>query len=127
MTTPSDWCRLVKSYLMCSKGDGNDQQARENIYRLLTVVDGFMLTSGFFVSIFELSISGEAYEVEERYGQFGAAFWFGWAFYGRITSTHQKQIPITEAYITEHTDAVFSHGACPDCYKIEMEKIGKKA
>ena len=31
-----------------------------------------------------------------------------------------------EAYISERSDAVFSHGICPDCYKIEIEKIAKK-
>jgi ABC-type amino acid transport substrate-binding protein len=31
-----------------------------------------------------------------------------------------------EAYITEHTDAVFTHGACPDCFKKQMEKIKQR-
>ena len=30
---------------------------------------------------------------------------------------------IMEAYITEHTDAEFSHGVCPDCYKKQMEDL----
>jgi len=29
-----------------------------------------------------------------------------------------------EAYLHSHSDAEFSHGACPDCYKKEMEKLG---
>ena len=36
-----------------------------------------------------------------------------------------------EGYISEHTDAQFSHGICPDCYKKyfqpELDKIEKKA
>lgn len=28
-----------------------------------------------------------------------------------------------EQYISEHSEARFSHGACPECYKREMEKI----
>ncbi len=28
-----------------------------------------------------------------------------------------------ENYITEHSEALFSHGICPDCAKIEMEKL----
>lgn len=28
---------------------------------------------------------------------------------------------ILEAYITEHSDAQFSHGICPECYKKQME------
>lgn len=34
-----------------------------------------------------------------------------------------------EAYISKHTDAVFSHGLCPDCaeqYRAEMRKLSKK-
>jgi DNA-binding response OmpR family regulator len=34
-----------------------------------------------------------------------------------------------EAYITKHTDAIFSHGLCPDCaeqYRAEMKKLLKK-
>ncbi|MBN1294919.1 MAG: hypothetical protein JXB48_23990 [Candidatus Latescibacteria bacterium] len=31
-------------------------------------------------------------------------------------------IPI-EVYITDHTDAVFTHGFCPDCYKEYEKKI----
>ena len=29
-----------------------------------------------------------------------------------------------ENYLCEHTDAVFSHGLCPDCLKAEMNKLG---
>ena len=29
-----------------------------------------------------------------------------------------------EAYFTEHWDIDFSHGLCPDCLKIEMDKLG---
>jgi DNA-binding response OmpR family regulator len=35
-----------------------------------------------------------------------------------------------EAYISKHTDAVFSHGLCPDCadkYKEEIKELTKKA
>jgi DNA-binding response OmpR family regulator len=35
-----------------------------------------------------------------------------------------------EAYISKHTDAVFSHGICPECaekYKAEIEKLSKKS
>jgi len=32
-----------------------------------------------------------------------------------------------ERYLTEHSDAVFSHGLCPDCYEREMKKVTKKA
>jgi len=32
---------------------------------------------------------------------------------------------IMEAYISEHTDAEFSHGICPDCYKKQMEELEK--
>jgi PAS domain S-box-containing protein len=28
-----------------------------------------------------------------------------------------------ENYITEHSEALFSHGICPDCAKIQMEKL----
>jgi len=28
-----------------------------------------------------------------------------------------------ESYITEHSEALFSHGICPDCAKIEMQKL----
>jgi hypothetical protein len=28
-----------------------------------------------------------------------------------------------EEYITEHSDALFSHGVCPECLEKEMEKI----
>ena len=28
-----------------------------------------------------------------------------------------------ESYISEHSDAVFSHGICPTCYEIEIKKI----
>jgi DNA-binding response OmpR family regulator len=34
-----------------------------------------------------------------------------------------------EAYISKHTDAVFSHGICPECaekYSAEIEKLSKK-
>jgi response regulator RpfG family c-di-GMP phosphodiesterase len=34
-----------------------------------------------------------------------------------------------EAYISKHTDAVFTHGLCPECvekYKVEMKKLSKK-
>jgi hypothetical protein len=30
-----------------------------------------------------------------------------------------------EIYIEEHSDADFSHGMCPDCYKIQLEKFKK--
>ena len=30
-----------------------------------------------------------------------------------------------EIYIKEHSDADFSHGMCPDCYKIQLEKFKK--
>lgn len=30
-----------------------------------------------------------------------------------------------EKYITEHSDALFSHGACPECYSREMSTIEK--
>jgi len=30
-----------------------------------------------------------------------------------------------EAYITEHSEAVFSHGLCPSCYEQEMNKISQ--
>jgi hypothetical protein len=30
---------------------------------------------------------------------------------------------IMEAYICKHSDAQFSHGVCPECYKIQMEEI----
>ena len=33
---------------------------------------------------------------------------------------------VVEAYITEHTDAVFTHGACPDCFKKQMEEIKQR-
>ena len=29
-----------------------------------------------------------------------------------------------EAYIRSHSDAEFSHGVCPECYKKEVEKLG---
>ena len=35
-----------------------------------------------------------------------------------------------EAYISKHTDAVFTHGICPECfekYKAEMKKLSKKS
>lgn len=35
-----------------------------------------------------------------------------------------------EAYISKHTDAVFSHGICPECaekYKAEIEELSKKS
>ena len=28
-----------------------------------------------------------------------------------------------EVYITEHSEALFSHGICPDCAKVQMEKL----
>lgn len=28
-----------------------------------------------------------------------------------------------ECYITEHSDAFFSHGICPDCYRLETERL----
>ena len=28
-----------------------------------------------------------------------------------------------ENYITEHSEALFSHGICPDCAKVQMEKL----
>lgn len=31
-----------------------------------------------------------------------------------------------EIYVHEHSEAKFSHGACPDCYKEQMEKIEKE-
>ncbi|OPY75533.1 MAG: Alkaline phosphatase synthesis transcriptional regulatory protein PhoP [Syntrophorhabdus sp. PtaU1.Bin153] len=34
-----------------------------------------------------------------------------------------------ETYISKHTDAVFSHGLCPECveqYRVEMKKLSKK-
>jgi len=31
-----------------------------------------------------------------------------------------------EAYFKEHWDVDFSHGLCPECYKIEMDKMTKK-
>ncbi|GAM11160.1 putative protein [Geobacter sp. OR-1] len=30
-----------------------------------------------------------------------------------------------EAYISEHSDALFSHGLCPTCFEIEMKSIEK--
>ncbi len=30
---------------------------------------------------------------------------------------------IIEAYISKHSDAQFSHGACPECYKKQMEEL----
>lgn len=30
-----------------------------------------------------------------------------------------------ETYIHSHSDAKFSHGACPECYKKQMEELGK--
>ncbi len=30
---------------------------------------------------------------------------------------------IIEAYISEHSDAEFSHGICPECYKTQMEDV----
>jgi len=30
---------------------------------------------------------------------------------------------IMEAYISTHSDAQFSHGACPECYKEQMEDL----
>ncbi len=30
---------------------------------------------------------------------------------------------IIEAYICDHSDAQFSHGVCPDCYKKAMEEM----
>ena len=33
---------------------------------------------------------------------------------------------IVEAYIGKHTDAEFSHGICPECYKKEMDKFVDK-
>jgi hypothetical protein len=30
-----------------------------------------------------------------------------------------------EIYIEEHSDADFSHGICPDCYKIQLDKLKK--
>ena len=32
---------------------------------------------------------------------------------------------IVEAYITEHTDAEFSHGICPDCYEKQVAEFDK--
>jgi hypothetical protein len=32
---------------------------------------------------------------------------------------------LIEAYILEHSDAEVSHSLCPDCFKLEMEKIDK--
>jgi len=29
-----------------------------------------------------------------------------------------------ESYISEHSEVLFSHGICPDCYDIEIKKIG---
>jgi len=34
---------------------------------------------------------------------------------------------IFEAYICNHSDAQFSHGACPECYKKQMEDMGLTA
>ena len=31
-----------------------------------------------------------------------------------------------EIYISEHTEAKFTHGLCDECYKIEKEKIDKR-
>jgi len=31
-----------------------------------------------------------------------------------------------EAYFKQHWDVDFSHGLCPECYKIEMDKLGKR-
>jgi hypothetical protein len=46
--------------------------------------------------------------------------------------THCKKIRddkgywnIIESYILEHSDAEVSHSLCPDCFKLEMEKIDK--
>jgi len=33
---------------------------------------------------------------------------------------------IVEAYIGKHTDAEFSHGICPECYKKEIDKFVNK-
>ncbi len=33
---------------------------------------------------------------------------------------------VLEDYISEHSDAVFSHGICPDCFKKEMEILDKE-
>lgn len=30
-----------------------------------------------------------------------------------------------ETYISQHSEALFSHGMCPECYKKEMEKLEK--
>ena len=32
-----------------------------------------------------------------------------------------------ESYITEHTDAMFSHGICPSCLEKEMKKLDAPA
>lgn len=32
-----------------------------------------------------------------------------------------------ERYISEHTDAIFSHGVCPECYKKFMDELAKEA
>jgi len=32
-----------------------------------------------------------------------------------------------EAYISKHTDAIFTHGICPDCTKIYKDQIRKKS
>lgn len=32
---------------------------------------------------------------------------------------------VLEDYISQHSDAIFSHGICPDCFKKEMEKLDK--
>jgi hypothetical protein len=28
--------------------------------------------------------------------------------------------------MTEHTDAMFTHGACPDCFKKQMDEIKER-
>ncbi|NVN91812.1 MAG: response regulator [Desulfuromonadales bacterium] len=32
---------------------------------------------------------------------------------------------LVESYVTKHTDALFSHGMCPECYEIAMNEIQK--
>jgi hypothetical protein len=30
-----------------------------------------------------------------------------------------------ETYISEHSEALFSHGLCPDCYEMAMKEISE--
>jgi PAS domain S-box-containing protein len=46
--------------------------------------------------------------------------------YCKQIRTDKKSWQQLESYISEHSDALFSHGICPSCYDKEMKELRKK-